>query len=50
LNAASEHGDLAPFNRLLEIVRSPYEEQPEAAEYRAPPAQSERVLQTFCGT
>jgi uncharacterized protein YdiU (UPF0061 family) len=50
LNAASEHGDLAPFNRLLEIVRSPYEEQPEAAEYRAPPAPSERVLQTFCGT
>jgi uncharacterized protein YdiU (UPF0061 family) len=50
LIAASEHGDLGPFNRLLEIVQSPYEEQPDAAEYRAPPAPSERVLQTFCGT
>ena len=50
LSAASERRDLQPFYRLLAILQHPYEEQPEAAGYERPPQQSERVLQTFCGT
>jgi serine/tyrosine/threonine adenylyltransferase len=50
LNAASEHGDLQPFRRLLGIVQRPFDDQPESAEYERPPEASERVLHTFCGT
>jgi uncharacterized protein YdiU (UPF0061 family) len=50
LNAATAHGDLDPFRRLLAIVRRPFEDQPENADYRLPPADSERVKATFCGT
>jgi uncharacterized protein YdiU (UPF0061 family) len=50
LNAASEHGDLAPFRRLLGIIQHPFDDQPEHTEYERPPDPSERVLQTFCGT
>jgi uncharacterized protein YdiU (UPF0061 family) len=50
LNAASEHGDLAPFRRLLGIIQHPFDDQPEHTEYERPPNPSERVLQTFCGT
>jgi uncharacterized protein YdiU (UPF0061 family) len=49
LNAA-EDGDYGPFRKLLNIVRRPYDEQPEVAEFSQPPQPSERVLQTFCGT
>ncbi|HEY6643276.1 protein adenylyltransferase SelO [Povalibacter sp.] len=50
LNAASDHGDMAPFNKLLAILQRPYESQPENAEYALPPQPAERVLATFCGT
>jgi serine/tyrosine/threonine adenylyltransferase len=48
--SAAESGDYAPFQKLLGILQRPYEDQPEATEYSRPPAESERVLQTFCGT
>jgi uncharacterized protein YdiU (UPF0061 family) len=47
---AAEGDDYAPFRKLLGILRRPYEDQPEAAQYSQPPDPSERVLQTFCGT
>ena len=50
LNAASESRDFEPFHRLLEILQHPYDDQPEAAGYEQPPAASERVFHTFCGT
>jgi uncharacterized protein YdiU (UPF0061 family) len=50
LNAASEHGDLAPFRRLLVILQNPFEEQSDAAGYELPAAPEERVFHTFCGT
>jgi uncharacterized protein YdiU (UPF0061 family) len=50
LDAATERGDLAPFDRLLAIVQHPYDDQPDATGFSRPPEPSERVLQTFCGT
>ena len=50
LDTAAESGDLEPFRKLLAILQSPYEHQPEAAEYALPPPPSERAFQTFCGT
>lgn len=50
LDAAVEHGDLAPLHRLLEALAAPYEDVEQHQEYRRPPAPEERVLQTFCGT
>lgn len=49
LNAA-EHGDFATFETLYKVLARPYEEQPEFAEFEAPPTEDERVLATFCGT
>lgn len=47
---AAESGDYALFHKLLKILQHPYEDQPEAQEYQEGPQDSERVLQTFCGT
>jgi uncharacterized protein YdiU (UPF0061 family) len=51
LSAATQSGDLEPFNRLLEAVQNPYQERPELAPYQTLP--SEEVAcnyKTFCGT
>jgi uncharacterized protein YdiU (UPF0061 family) len=48
--AAVEETDLAPFHRLVEVLESPYEEQPAKERYAAPPSPEEIVHQTFCGT
>jgi uncharacterized protein YdiU (UPF0061 family) len=51
LQAASDEGDLAPFERLLAALRAPYEERPEHAAYAQPaPAAVTACYQTFCGT
>ncbi len=50
IRAAVDHNDFAPFEELLTVLANPYEDQPAFARYMAPPAQHERVLQTFCGT
>ena len=50
LNAASNAGDLEPFQRLLDVIQRPYDDQPDAADYEQPPQPAERVLKTFCGT
>ena len=51
LAAAVDHGDLAPFQRLLEVVRVPYQVNAEWEKYAAP-ATSEfnSTYRTFCGT
>jgi uncharacterized protein YdiU (UPF0061 family) len=51
LIAASDQGDLAPFNQLLEAIRQPYEEHAKRARYAEPaPFEVTEKYQTFCGT
>ncbi len=50
LEAAVERGDFEPMNRLLDVLSRPYDDPPEPDVYHLPPAPSERVYQTFCGT
>jgi len=50
LSAAVKQGDFAPFETLLGVLSTPFDEKPEYAEYQNPPAPNERVYQTFCGT
>ena len=46
---AADAGDLAPFERMLEVVTHPFDERPEWAEYALPdPAGGPFV--TYCGT
>jgi uncharacterized protein YdiU (UPF0061 family) len=49
--AAATSGDLAPFERLLDVLRHPYDETAAAAPYAEPaPAAVTASYQTFCGT
>jgi uncharacterized protein YdiU (UPF0061 family) len=50
IRAAVEGDDFAPFHELVAVLSNPYEDQPAFARYADPPAERERVLQTFCGT
>jgi len=51
LAAASNDGDLAPFESLLEVVQNPFEENPQHARYALPaPTEFTACYQTFCGT
>ncbi len=48
--AAATKGDLGPFERLLEVLAHPYDEQPEAADLMEPPGEQQWSYRTFCGT
>ena len=51
LAAASEHGDLAPFDRLLEVITHPFDERPGGERYAEPaPREVTARYRTFCGT
>ena len=50
LDAAEEYGDYRHFERLLEVLSSPYVVPEGYSEYQLPPKPEERVLKTFCGT
>lgn len=47
---AAREGDYAPFHALAAALRTPYEERPEVAPFKAPPTPDEVVPHTFCGT
>jgi uncharacterized protein YdiU (UPF0061 family) len=47
---AATGGDLGPFERLVEIVRSPYTERAGLDRYAAPAPQDFGRYRTFCGT
>jgi uncharacterized protein YdiU (UPF0061 family) len=51
LAAASDHGDLGPFQRLLAAVQTPFDASPALAAYAEPaPPQVAAGHRTFCGT
>jgi len=51
LAAASDHGDLQPFQRLMHALQQPYVERVDLAAYAQPaPAQVTAGYKTFCGT
>lgn len=51
LAAASNEGDLAPFERMLAAVRRPFDDAPELAPWAEPaPAAVTACYRTFCGT
>jgi uncharacterized protein YdiU (UPF0061 family) len=47
---AATAGDLGPFERLLEVVASPFDERPGLERYTEPAPDSFGPYQTFCGT
>ncbi len=48
--AAARTEDFAPFHRLHEALREPFEENESHADYETPPRPEEVVSATFCGT
>lgn len=50
LDAAVQQGDFAPMEALLAVLATPFDLASHHEAYSAPPAPSERVYQTFCGT
>ncbi|WP_204114078.1 protein adenylyltransferase SelO [Shimia biformata] len=48
--AAAQTGDMMPFERLMNVLSRPYDDQPENADLTRPPTENERVMATFCGT
>jgi uncharacterized protein YdiU (UPF0061 family) len=50
IRAAVDAGDLGPFNELMTVLSSPYEDQPGFERHSAPPSSDQIVRQTFCGT
>ncbi len=50
IKAATEDEDFTPLDKLMTVLASPYDEQPEYASFALPPRPEQVVLQTFCGT
>ncbi len=51
LAAASDAGDLGPFDRLLDALRHPYDEVADRAHYAEPAAADVTACyRTYCGT
>ena len=50
IQAATEDGDLGPFQQLVEALEQPYQYRADLARYATPPKPEQIVRQTFCGT
>jgi uncharacterized protein YdiU (UPF0061 family) len=50
IQAAAASADFEPFERLVRVLATPYQDQPEASRYALPPRPDQVVRQTFCGT
>jgi serine/tyrosine/threonine adenylyltransferase len=48
--AAVSRSDFAPFERLMAVLATPYDDQPDNAAYADAPKPDEVVQATFCGT
>ncbi|KPA22400.1 hypothetical protein shim_06800 [Shimia sp. SK013] len=47
---AAIEGDMAPFERLMAALATPFSDPAEFSDLTRPPLETERVHQTFCGT
>jgi uncharacterized protein YdiU (UPF0061 family) len=47
---AGNAGDYAPFHRLVDVLKHPFDEQPDHADLERAPEPAEVVRRTFCGT
>ena len=47
---AANNGDLEVMNKLLEVLKKPYENQNNIIDYQSPSPSSNKTYQTFCGT
>jgi uncharacterized protein YdiU (UPF0061 family) len=47
---AALRGDYAPFESLLDVLRTPFTQRAGLEHFATPPRPDQRVLQTFCGT
>ena len=47
---AGIEGDYAPFHRLVDALKDPFNPAPKYLDLATPPKAEERVLRTFCGT
>ncbi len=50
IQAVYQHGDYAPFHRLVDALAKPFEERAEYADLEQAPQPEEVVCETFCGT
>ena len=50
INSAVGDADFSNFEKLISVLSSPYEEQPDCAKYAASPRPEQIVRATFCGT
>jgi len=50
ISAAVEQQDFAPFEEMLRVLMTPYEEQAGAETYAEAAPEGEQVYRTFCGT
>ena len=50
ISAALNNGDFSPFESLLVVLSTPFEDQPALGRYTNPPRPDQVVHQTFCGT
>jgi len=50
IDAAQKYGDFVPFNRLVDVLATPFDFDPQQAVYATPPRPEQVVTQTFCGT
>ena len=48
--SAGYTGDFAPFHRLVDVLKQPFDSNPQYAEFEAAPSAEEVVHATFCGT
>ena len=50
LNAAATDNDLIQIHNLLKVLKNPYKNSPEIANYQSSPQPSNKIYRTYCGT
>ena len=50
LAAAANNNDLIQIHNLLKVLKNPYNNSSEIANYQSPPSPSNEKYKTFCGT